>query len=138
MDHRFPIISEPDAGRIRELCARLGLSRDGPCAARDLLEKVFEEAEIVPAHRLPPDVVGIGTAVTFRDRLTDSLHRVSVVYPEEASHPDRRISVLSPVGCALLGRRVGEVASFTAPDGARREIHIVALHGGREAAGEGA
>ena len=136
MDRRIPIISETDAGRIRELCARLEFLRGAHAGTRELLEKVAEEAEIVPARHLPADVVSIGSEVTFRDRLTDSIHRVSVVHPDEASHPERRISVLSPVGCALLGRRVGDVPAFAVPDGSRREIEILALHGTADSAAE--
>jgi len=126
---RPPIISEPDAGRIRELCARLEFMREDDPALAELLAKVSEEAEIVPADRMPPDVVAVGSEVSFRDPVAEATHRVSLVYPEHTSPPDRRISVLSPVGRAILGRFVGDVASFVVPDGSRREIRILALHG---------
>jgi regulator of nucleoside diphosphate kinase len=58
-----------------------------------------------------------------------------VVFPQDVSIPDRRISVLSPVGRALLGRRVGEVASIELPDGDTRDIRIRAIHYQPEASG---
>jgi len=73
--------------------------------------------------------------VSFRDELTDSVHRVTVVYPQEMSVGQRRISVLSPVGSALLGQRVGQVARVALPDGSTRKLRVLELHYQPEAAG---
>ena len=75
------------------------------------------------------------STVSFREEASGSEHRVTVVYPQEMSVGHRRISVLSPVGRALLGQRVGHVALVTLPDGSTRELRVVALHYQPEAAG---
>ena len=131
-----PIITELDAARIRELGSRLpdrGLSLR---ALNDLIDMVTAEADIVPGARIAPDIVTVNSKVTFRDELTGAQHTVTLVYPHEFSISERRISVLSPVGRALLGRRVGDVVALDIPDERERRIRIVELHYQPEASGE--
>ena len=132
-----PIITDLDAARIRELGGRLpgGRSR---AELGDLIDLVSEHAEIVPRASIGADVVTVNSTVSFRDQLSGSVHTVTVVYPSDFSITDRRISVLSPVGRALLGRKVGQRVSITMPNGASRDIHILALHYQPEAAGDAA
>jgi regulator of nucleoside diphosphate kinase len=131
----IPVITDLDAVRIRELGNRL---HDGPGleAFNELISKVQNEAEIVPSRKVGPDVVTVNSVVTFRDELLGSEHRVTLVYPAEMSISQRRISVLSPVGRALLGQAVGSVASLELPDGTMREIRVLELHYQPEASGE--
>ena len=136
MTNSLPVITELDAARIQELGNRLPNGGKGYAALGRLIEKVTQEAEIVPGPRVAADVVTVNSTVSFRDELTGTVHRVSVVYPEEMSMAHRRISVLSPVGSALLGRTVGSVASFELPDGTSREIRVLELHYQPEASGE--
>ena len=131
-----PIITELDAARIQELGNRLPSDGQGLDAFARLLSKVHEEADIVPGRHVSPDIVTVNSDVTFRDELTGSEHRVTVVYPADMSISKRRISVLSPVGRALLGQSVGTVAAFELPDGSLRQIRVLALHYQPEAAGE--
>jgi regulator of nucleoside diphosphate kinase len=130
-----PIITELDAARIRELGARLPDAGRGLRALSDLIE-VTEEAHIVPASSVPPDVVTIHSTVVFRDESTHDAHTVTLVYPHEFSIADHRISVLSPVGRALLGRRIGDRAEIPVPGGTKRRIRLLELLYQPEAAGE--
>jgi regulator of nucleoside diphosphate kinase len=131
-----PIITELDAARIQELGNRLPGGGQGFDAFVRLLSKVHEEAEIVPGRHVAPDIVTVNSTVSFRDEQTGLEHRVTVVYPAEMSISGRRISVLSPVGQALLGQSVGSSASFELPDGSLRRIRVLAVHYQPEAAGE--
>ncbi len=131
----IPVVTELDAARIRELGARLAGRGEGLTALSGLIEMVEQEADIVPPQRVGPDVVTVNSTVSFRDELTQSVHRVTVVYPNDMSMSRRRISVLSPVGAALLGRRVGQVAQVALPDGATRDLRVLELHYQPEAAG---
>lgn len=126
------VITELDAARIRELGARVP---GGVAALNSLIEVVDREAEIVPAASVDPDVVTVNSTVSFRDEATGSVHRVTVVYPQEMSIGHRRISVLSPVGAALLGQRAGRTAEVALPDGSVREIRILEIHYQPEASG---
>lgn len=131
----IPVITDLDAVRIQELGNRV---HDGPGleALNELISKVQNEAEIVPSRRIGPDVVTVNSVVTFRDELLGSEHRVTLVYPAEMSISNRRISVLSPVGRALLGQSVGSVTSLELPDGTMRQIRVLELHYQPEASGE--
>jgi regulator of nucleoside diphosphate kinase len=132
----LPIITELDAARIQDLGNRLPAHGQGLEPFMQLLSKVKHEAEIVPSRRISADIVTVNSTVTFRDVLTESEHRVTLVYPAEMSISQRRISVLSPVGRALLGQSVGSVTSFELPDGTMREIRVLELHYQPEASGE--
>ena len=131
----IPVVTELDAARIRELGARLPGRGEGLAALSGLIAMVEQEADIVAPERVDPDVVTVNSTVSFRDELTDSVHRVTVVYPQEMSVGQRRISVLSPVGRALLGQRVGQIARVALPDGTTRDLRVLELHYQPEAAG---
>ena len=130
----FPVITDLDAARIRDLGSRLpdghGHSGLGP-----LIDLVDTEAEIVPHEGIDEDIVTVNSVVSFRDELTGGVQRVTIVYPPDADVAERRISVLSPVGSALLGRKVGARTAFCRPDGTRRELRVRELHYQPEAAG---
>src|SRR5687768_7028178 len=130
-----PVVTDLDAARIRELGSRLPRFGQGLSALSGLIEMVEQEADIVPATDVEPDVVTVNSTVSFRDELTQSVHRVTVVYPTDMSMSRRQISVLSPVGAALLGRRVGQVAQVALPDGSTRDLRVLELHYQPEAAG---
>jgi regulator of nucleoside diphosphate kinase len=131
----IPVVTDLDAARIRELGSRLPRFGEGLSALSGLIEMVEQEADIVPAAAVEPDVVTVNSTVSFRDELTQSVHRVTVVYPSDMSMSRRQISVLSPVGSALLGRRVGQVAHVALPDGSTRDLRVLELHYQPEAAG---
>ena len=131
----MPIVTELDAARIRELGSRLQRFGAGLPALSSLIEKVEQQADIVAATDVGHDVVTVNSTVSFRDELTGSVQRVTVVYPNDMSLGRRRISVLSPVGSALLGQRVGQVVHAALPDGTPRPLRVLELHYQPEAAG---
>jgi regulator of nucleoside diphosphate kinase len=132
----IPVITELDAARIRELGSRLPRSTPPPQALSQLIDMIRGEAEIVPGARVPPDVVTVNSRVTFREEVTGTVHTVTVVYPHDFSIAQGCISLLSPVGLALLGRRVGDIAALEMPDGRTRHIRLLELHYQPEASGD--
>ena len=134
--NQLPIITDLDAARIRELASRLPGHVGRPSALTELIDMVTNEADIVPSRKVSPDIVTVNSIVSFRDEVTQTVHRVSVVYPQDMSIHERRISVLSPVGRALLGQSVGGTSNVELPDGTFREIRVLELHYQPEAAGE--
>jgi regulator of nucleoside diphosphate kinase len=133
---QMPVITDLDAARIRELATRLPHPGHSPAALAELIDMVTHTADIVPSRKVAPDVVTVNSIVSFRDELTQTVHKVTIVYPQEMSISGRRISVLSPVGRALLGQVVGSTSSVELPDGALRTIRVLELHYQPEAAGE--
>jgi regulator of nucleoside diphosphate kinase len=130
------IVTELDAARIRDLGARLPAAGHATHGLRNLLEQVAQEADIVASPLVADDVVTMNSTVSFAEAATGSVHRVTVVYPWDASVADRRISVLSPVGRALLGRRTGDASSIDMPDGTWRSIRLGKVHYQPEANGD--
>jgi len=130
------VVTELDAARIRELGARLPGGGRGIAGLRDLVEQVTAEADIVPGPKVSPDVVTMNSTVSFRDEPTGLASRVTLVYPADVAIAERRISVLSPVGRALLGRAVGAVAEVELPDGSVRPIRVLEIHYQPEASGD--
>jgi regulator of nucleoside diphosphate kinase len=68
----------------------------------------------------PPDVVTLHSTVRIRDLDTGRSVVYTVVFPTEADTAQRRISVLAPIGTALIGYRVGDVIEWATPGGERR------------------
>ena len=130
------VVTELDAARIRDLGARLPAVGHAAHGLRDLLDQVTQEADIVASPLVAEDVVTMNSTVSFAEAATGSVHRVTVVYPWDVSIGERRISVLSPVGRALLGRRTGDESSIDMPDGTTRSIRLGEVHYQPEAAGD--
>ncbi len=103
-----------------------------PDAARALLNEV-DRATVVNAHEMPACVV------TMRSRTLLSLNgaelEASLVYPDEADWQNRRVSVLSPIGTAILGYAEGETVRWEIPSG-MADIHIKKVLYQPEAAGD--
>lgn len=109
-----------------QLLARLALAGTGHSAdaADDLLFEL-DRAQIVTDPALPSDVVRMGSRVRYRTG-RDERH-VTLVWPAEADIAERRISVMTPVGTALIGLRVGQTITFRARDGRPQMLTILAV-----------
>jgi regulator of nucleoside diphosphate kinase len=96
------------------------------------LEGELARARLVDAAKLPADVVAMHSTVWFRDLDTDEIEEYTLVFPSEADVTCNRISVLAPIGTALLGFRVGDVVTWQVPLGKRR-LEIIKVEQPREA-----
>ena len=125
MDSRI-VVSQRDLLRLRSL-----LSPHARRAASDRdhlleLEDEIDRATIVGADALPSDVVALESTVIVLDVDSGSHASYTLVLPAQADIAEGRVSVLAPLGTALLGCRVGEVVEQRAPGGLRRlRIHAV-------------
>ena len=112
-------ITEPDAARLRGLLAgRAGDSRDQEHL--DELASELERANVVAANAVPPGVVALHSQVRVVDLATGERQQLTLVFPWEASPLAGRVSVLAPLGCALMGYREGDVVDWLMPGGPRR------------------
>ncbi len=94
--------------------------------AADALADVLMDARMVPHDRLPADRVAINSRVTYREEPRGEPRTVMLVHPSDANATEGRISVLSPVGRALLGRKPGAVSSTGVPGGRAVTIRVLA------------
>ena len=92
--------------------------RDGDSV--DRLERHLDDADVLPARRIGPDVVTMNSEVRVRDLDTLETRVFRVVFPRAADSAAGRISVLAPLGMAVLGRRAGETVAWETPGGVRR------------------
>ena len=84
------------------------------------LKAELDRGRVVPQGDVPKGVVTMHSRVRVRDTKTDETETYTLVYPDEADISDGKLSVLAPLGAALLGARVGRVVRFEAPAGLRR------------------
>lgn len=101
--------------------------------AADALAEVLMDARMVPNDRLPADRVAINSRVTYREEPHGSPRSVMLVHPRDANATEGRISVLSPVGRALLGRKPGGMSSTGVPGGRAVTIRVLAAERPAEA-----
>lgn len=91
------------------------------------LEMAIEEAHPIEPCELPPDVVTMDSTVELLDLDTGETEVFTLVYPERADAALNRISVLAPLGTAILGCRVGDTVTVKVPAG-RRRIRVEDIH----------
>ena len=101
-----------------------GIMRRNPDLAEQLVEELGRARIVTPA-RLRPDVVDIGRRVTYRDETAEKDHTVTLVFPQDADISNERISVMTPIGVALIGLAEGAVFHWETRDGHRRELKIL-------------
>ena len=91
----------------------------------DRLEGELLRARIVPPEEIPHDLVTMNSRVVFENETTGERREVTLVYPGKADIDAGRISVLVPVGTALLGLRVGQAIDWKLPSGETQRFRIV-------------
>ncbi len=110
------MMTQQDRTKLRKMIGDILLTElDGTGHVR-ALDVELERAAAVDSAEIPPDVITMRSRVrlAFGD---DEDEEYTLVYPEEADMSENRISVLSPVGTAILGYRAGDVVSWDVPDG---------------------
>lgn len=95
--------------------------------ALENLESELAAAVVVAPDQIPPTVVTMGSTVRFRDEATDQTREVTLVYPQEANAQLGKVSILAPVGAALIGLSVGESIDWPLPGGRRKRFRLEAI-----------
>lgn len=83
------------------------------------LEKELKSAKLVHGKDLPGDVVRLNSTVTIKDEAEGKIIQLTVVPPNRANIKEKKISVMSPIGTALIGYRSGNTVSWRVPAGKR-------------------
>jgi regulator of nucleoside diphosphate kinase len=91
----------------------------------EFLAREIERATIVPDSDPLPGIVGMESDVTFRDDNSGQAKHVTLVYPTAADVAAGRISVLTPVGAALIGLSAGQSMAFETPSGEPRSLTVL-------------
>jgi regulator of nucleoside diphosphate kinase len=114
------IVSDAEYERLTDL-ANASMERL-PEVAQELLDEL-ERAQIVADKDVPKDVVRMGSTVTFKSD-DGNTRTLKLVYPADESLDDHRISIMTPVGAALIGLGTGQSISWTARDGKHHRLTV--------------
>lgn len=135
MSTRTLYITDFDKSRLEELIAVA--EEFGGRDRRDLesLAAELEKAEVVPPRHVPRNVVTMNSKIVLRDLDTSEEMTYTLVFPRDANIAAGAISVLAPVGTAILGYAKGDVVEWSVPAGVRR-IRIEEILYQPEAAGD--
>lgn len=116
-------LTRRDFGRLDQLTA----THASPESLRvvDFLVRELSRAQVVDAVEISPDVVTMYSEVLFRDEESGRERTVTLVYPREHALHEAALSVLTPLGAALIGLKEGQSIAFEAVDGRSRRVRII-------------
>ena len=123
-NYRLPEIVVGDTDHARLTTLANAALETVPDTADELLSEL-DRAKVVADDSVPRDVVRMGSVVEYRS--DNDQKRVTLVFPQEADIASGKVSVLTPVGAALIGLAKGESITWTAPDGSRHELTILSV-----------
>lgn len=113
------VVTEADLGRLQELVDSPRY-RSAFASALATLKDELERVQVVAPGEVPRNIVTMHSQVVVRDTRSADSETYTLVYPDEADIDEGRLSVLAPLGIALLGMKTGESVSFQVPAGKRR------------------
>ncbi|MBL0225108.1 MAG: nucleoside diphosphate kinase regulator [Geobacteraceae bacterium] len=128
-------ITDFDLERLEDLIenANRRSSRDGKHLEE--LEQELSKADVVPPAGIPPDVITMNSRVCLQDLETGEDLVYTLAFPTDANLESGKISVLAPIGTAMIGYRVGDIIKWQVPAGTRK-FKVTSMHYQPEAAGD--
>ncbi|WP_249022164.1 MULTISPECIES: nucleoside diphosphate kinase regulator [Kluyvera] len=127
------IINEFDAERIDRLLEQPAYANSPVASA---LNDELDRAQMCAPEDMPHDVVSMNSQVRFRDLTTGEERVRTLVFPAQMTDSSSQLSVMAPVGAALLGLRAGNTIHWELPGGASTHLEVLELLYQPEAAGE--
>jgi regulator of nucleoside diphosphate kinase len=125
LTHQTIVLTQNDYSRLKQLLAALSRQTEGTQGGLETLEEILDLARVVQPEKVPANTVTMNSRVMFEDVRSGEKGTVTIVYPAEADVSTRRISILSPVGAALIGEAQGAEVELPVPHGQTRRIRIV-------------
>ncbi len=117
MKQREIYITEHDMKRLRALI-EIYNGKDRPYI--ELLEEELERAKVVDPKSIPNDVVTMNSVVRIKDLDTNEEKTFTLVFPGKRGVTENALSILAPIGTALLGYREGDIVEWEVPAGMKR------------------
>lgn len=123
-------VTDQDFHRLSALVAQA----TGPWA--EALDEELGRAHVISQKDIPNNVVTMNSKVVFYDDASGKESEVTLVYPSDADLAAGRISILAPVGIALLGLRVGQSIDWKMPNGSVKKLKVQSVIFQPEASGQ--
>lgn len=93
----------------------------------EALWQELHRANIVPADKIPADVVTMNSTVRFEDETAGTAHQLTLVYPRDVDGSGNKVSITAPVGSALIGLSVGQSIEWQVPGGRKIRLKVLAV-----------
>lgn len=113
-------VTEPDYDRLSALIETTRERNGVDIEYLKKLEAELDRAEIVDPKHIPDDVITMRSKVRLKDLVTGQANTYSLVFPTEADFNEGKISILAPIGTAILGYKSGDTIEWSVPSGLRR------------------
>lgn len=116
--NRHIVITVSDLERLKKLISKekeFGAFKDSTTLFT--LEKELSRSTVVPSNEIPPNVITMNSTFILRDLKTKEIITYSLVYPEDANVFDGKLSIMSPIGTAVLGYGEGDTFEWEVPEG---------------------
>ena len=120
MRNRSIMITASDMDRLMRLVQAFQCSLFRDQRQLELLDQKLASADVRSLRRVPRDLIRMNSCIRIFEFDTQRSRQCTLVYPEDANVSKRLISVLAPLGIALLGQRTGDVVEAQVPGGIRR------------------
>ena len=118
MNHTPIYITRDDYSKLRLLVTTALHPNTG--AALQKLREELDRATVIDSAAIPEDIVTMESIVEFEDLGTGEVEEYTITFPDRANVEKKRLSILAPIGTALIGYRVGDLVSWSTPGGVRR------------------
>jgi len=102
----------------------------------DVLEEELGHAIVMPQKKIPPDVVTMNSRLVVEDENTGARREITLVYPNASNAEAGKVSVLAPVGSAVLGLKIGESIEWPLPGKRTTRLRIISVEYQPEASGD--
>jgi len=112
-DDRTIYVTTADMARLQALLAR----QKNAGEALEKLAAELDRARVVAPEDIPQDIITMNSTAQLRELLTDDVMTYTLVFPDRADYEAGRISVLAPIGTAMLGKREGDEFEWEVPAG---------------------
>jgi regulator of nucleoside diphosphate kinase len=120
MSNRSIYLTEYDLRRLEPLVESARRYERADSESLELLQQELDRAILCEASDLPADVVSVNSQVLVTDLESGRKAEYTIVFPRDANFEEKRISVLAPIGAALLGYTKGSEVEWPTPGGVRR------------------
>lgn len=134
MSQRNIYITEYDLKRLRDLIADAMSTEYRNSPYLEQLKEELKRGQVVAPAEVPPDVITMNSRARLLDMEDNEAMDYTLVFPQDASPAEGKISILAPIGTAMLGYREGDIFSWQVPDGMRK-IKVVKILFQPEASG---